>query len=135
MSESYTRWTGLSFVLMAWEEHAFSMTSTKPAPTTPIVALRTASADDVATVRRLAALDSAPMPAPPLLLGIVDGEAVAALSLSSDAVVADPFTPTVAVVELLRLRAARLRTGAPTPSRLQRARDGLPGRRHALPTA
>lgn len=110
------------------------MNSTSTVPTTPIVALRTASDEDAGTVRRLAALDSARVPAMPVLLGIVDGEPVAAMSLVDGAVVADPFTPTTAVVELLRLRAARLHSEAPAQSRLQRARDGLPGRRHAFPT-
>ncbi|MCW2958731.1 MAG: hypothetical protein JWP18_1534 [Solirubrobacterales bacterium] len=102
---------------------------------TPIVALRPASDDDAATLRRLAALDSAPVPAMPALLGIVDGHAVAALSLTTGAVVADPFTPTTAVVELLALRAARLRHAVPVQGLFQRARDGLPGRRQAVPSA
>ncbi len=111
------------------------MTSTETLTSTPIVALRTASPEDAPTVRRLAALDSAPVPAEPVLLGIVDGEPVAALSLTTGAAVADPFTPTVAVVELLRMRAERLRAEPAVRSLRQRARDGLPGRRHALPTA
>lgn len=107
--------------------------TTSPQPT-PIVTLRLASGeDDAAAVRRLAGLDSAPVPRGTMLLGLVDGEAVAARSLTTGAVVADPFRPTVAVVELLAMRAARL-ASAPAPGRLQRARDGLPWRHAALPS-
>jgi hypothetical protein len=101
---------------------------------TPIVALRLATSDDdAAVVRRLAALDSAPVPRGTMLLGLVDGQAVAARSLSTGAVVADPFRPTVAIVELLAMRAARLAT-VPARGRRQRTRDGLPGRRAAVPS-
>ncbi len=92
---------------------------------TAILALRPAHADDAADVARLAALDSAAPPAGPVLLGVVDGRAVAALSLSSGALVADPFTPTADVVTLLRQRAALL---APTAAPGRR-RPFLPGRR------
>jgi EmrB/QacA subfamily drug resistance transporter len=70
--------------------------------------IRYASPDDDAALGRLAALDSAAVPAAPVLVAELDGELRAALSLVSSEVIADPFRPTVAVVELLRKRAASL---------------------------
>jgi hypothetical protein len=83
--------------------------SEQPSTTTrtemPIVALRLAQPDESAVVRRLAALDDAPALSGPALLALVDGEAVAALSLDDGRVVANPFLHTEAAVGLLRLRA------------------------------
>lgn len=77
----------------------------------PTIALRLAHADERGAVERLARLDEAPAPAGDILLALVDGEPVAALSLADGSVVANPFTPTADVVDLLRVRAQRL--GAP----------------------
>lgn len=82
------------------------MTSTAFAPT---IAIRPALEADAAAVRRLAALDTAPVPEGPLLLGVVDGEVLAAVPVGGGRAVADPFRPTAEVVDLLHLRAARLR--------------------------
>lgn len=82
-----------------------------------ILAIRAASADDAPAVVRLAALDSAPVPPDPLLLGVMDGAPLAALSRSTGAVVADPFAPTTELVELLRRRAELLRDPAGTAAR------------------
>ena len=71
----------------------------------PVVALRLAQPDEDHVVRRLAALDDARPLTGQALLAVVDGEAVAALSLSDGRVVANPFLPTEAAVGLLRLRA------------------------------
>jgi hypothetical protein len=73
-----------------------------------IVALRLAYAEDVGDVKRLADLDDAPALVEPAMLAIVDGQAVAALSLSDGRVVANPFVPTQKAVALLRLRAKQL---------------------------
>jgi hypothetical protein len=59
-------------------------------------------------VRRLAALDSSSVPAQPLLLAEQGGEVRVAVSLSGPAVIADPFHPTHALVELLQTRATQL---------------------------
>jgi len=67
-----------------------------------LLTLRFAFPDDEAALARLAALDSSEAPAMPVLLGEVGGQLRAALSLADGAVVADPFHPTVALVELLR---------------------------------
>jgi hypothetical protein len=86
----------------------------------PTVALRLAYADEGEAVERLARLDEAPAPAGDVLLALVDGEPVAALSLADGSVVADPFTPAADVVDLLRVRAQRL--GAPARARAGRSR-------------
>ena len=73
------------------------------------VTVRMAEAADVPTLARLAALDSAAMPAAPTLVAEIDGDAVAALPLRGGAAVADPFHRTAAAIELLELRAAQIR--------------------------
>lgn len=115
---------------MADAEDHYVMTRTEQL-STPSLALRPATAEDAATVRRLAALDSAPVPADPLLIGTIDGVPAAALSLATGAVVADPFVPTAALVALLRMRAEHLRGPARSPGG---RRLGLPrlGARRAL---
>jgi hypothetical protein len=74
----------------------------------PSVELRPARAADAAAVRRLAALDDARELEGPVLLAIVNGEAVAALAVDDGRTVANPFVPTAHAVSLLRLRAAHL---------------------------
>ncbi len=59
-------------------------------------------------IRRLAALDSAPVPRGGMLLGEVDGRLVAAVSLADGGAIADPFTRTHTLVEVLRTAAAPL---------------------------
>jgi hypothetical protein len=85
----------------------------------PTVALRMAERDEAAAVRRLAALDDAPALEGPVLLALMDGEAVAAVSLVDRRVVANPFLCTRDLVQLLRLRAEHIagpgpRRGRPT---------------------
>jgi hypothetical protein len=62
-------------------------------------------ADEARVVSRLAELDDAPDLQGPVLLALIDGAAVAALSLLDDRVVADPFVRTQEAVGLLRFRA------------------------------
>ena len=76
------------------------------------VTVRLAAAADGPQLQRLAELDSACLPAAPLLIGERAGRPVAALSLAGGEVVADPFMPTADVVALLRLRARQLRRGS-----------------------
>ncbi len=73
------------------------------------VAIRTAVADDARAIARLAALDSAELPAGPMLVAEVGGVAWAAIGLEDGHVVADPFQPSAHVVELLRARAGHVR--------------------------
>ena len=78
-----------------------NQTKRRPATTGQTIVIRPAYADDALVVHRLAVLDSAPIPPAPLLLGEVDGEPRAAVSLKDGSVVADPFFPTIHLVELL----------------------------------
>jgi hypothetical protein len=72
----------------------------------PEITIRRAYADDQLPLLRLAALDSAPdVPAGPLLLAEIDGQLRVAMSLRDGAVIADPFSRTAEIVELLRIRA------------------------------
>jgi hypothetical protein len=86
------------------------------------VTLRYAFPDDATAVFRLAALDSAEVPAGQLLVAEVGGELRAALSLIDGGVIADPFHRTLALVALLRERAAQL-NAAPPRYRLGRSRS------------
>jgi hypothetical protein len=81
------------------------------------VTIRHAFPDDARALERLAALDSSAVPGGPVLLCEVDGELSAALSLADGGVLADPFRPTVALVQLLRARARQLHAAAPAPGR------------------
>ena len=69
------------------------------------IAIRLAAEADTASIARLAALDSAELPAAPTLVADVDGEIVAARSLSQPRSISDPFRPTADIRELLELRA------------------------------
>src|SRR5437660_12849121 len=66
----------------------------RPAPAGPVILelrIRYAQPDDDAALRQLAALDSAEVPAAPLLVAEVDGELHAGLSLWDGSAIADPF--------------------------------------------
>jgi hypothetical protein len=78
---------------------------------TQTIALRLAQPDEARDVARLAALDDAPRPDGQVLLALVDGRAVAALSLRDGRVVANPFEFTEDAVALLRLRHKHLGAG------------------------
>jgi hypothetical protein len=78
-------------------------------PTNPVgVTLRLARLDDADLVHRLEALDDAPALDGRVLLALIGGEAVAALSLYDRRVVANPFVFTEQAIVLLRLRADHL---------------------------
>jgi hypothetical protein len=89
------------------------------------VTLRAGRPDDAPAVARLAALDSRHVPEAPLLLAEQDGVLRAALSLSTGAIVADPFAPSAHLVALLRRHANR-RT-APSGYAAAGLRSRLPG--------
>ena len=92
--------------------------------------IRMERAEDERNVIRLAQLDSAWPPAGPRLLAVSSGRPLAAISLESGRVIADPFLPSGPVVELLRTRAVQLGF---TPPR-QGLRRRL-GRRRPAPAA
>jgi hypothetical protein len=81
------------------------------APDTTRVELRRARRDDAAVIQRLAVLDEARPLEGAVLLAIVNGLAVAALSLDDGRVVADPFVATTEARSLLLLRATQLAGG------------------------
>lgn len=81
-----------------------------------ILALRIAGPDDASSLRHLAALDDAAPLHSPVLLALLDGVAVAAISLHDGRVVADPFRPTADIVRVLVLRARQLRGARPSPA-------------------
>jgi hypothetical protein len=93
-------------------------------PNSPTLALRVANTDEAPVVRRLAALDDAPPLRGDVLLALVDGEAVAAVSLSDGRVVANPFVRTAETVTLLAMRASQLGRpgGSSRPVRMPRLR-------------
>lgn len=92
-----------------------------PLPEPLPVTIRFAGTQDAAALAALAQLDSAGPLALPALIAEVDGELRAALSLRDAAVIADPFRPTTALVELLRTRAGQL-ASAPRSGLLARLR-------------
>jgi hypothetical protein len=91
-----------------------------PPPTTPRVdgvLLRMARPDDDADLVRLAALDSARPLAGPALIAEESPAIVAALCLTTGRAVADPFVPSLHLVELLRRHAAYRAASAAPPRR------------------
>jgi hypothetical protein len=74
--------------------------------TTPIT-IRRANPEEPG-VLRIAALDSARVPAAPLLVAEVDGLVRAVLSLEDGKAIADPFHPTADLLDLLRAHAKAL---------------------------
>jgi hypothetical protein len=81
-----------------------------PAPAAGDVAvtIRYAYPDDSIALRRLAALDSAEVPADPVLVAEVGGQLRAAVSMHGGRAISDPFHPTLWLVELLVTRVAQL---------------------------
>jgi hypothetical protein len=69
--------------------------------TSPIT-IRQSSDADQRQLRELAELDSAPPIAGPVLIAELDARPVAAISLDGSREIADPFVPTLELVELLR---------------------------------
>ncbi|HLY35142.1 MAG TPA: hypothetical protein VKU35_00345, partial [Candidatus Limnocylindria bacterium] len=84
------------------------------------VTIRPANADDELDLWKLAALDSSPLPAAPLLVAEIQGELRAAVSVTDLRAIADPFRRTAELVELLRQTATTI---APWP-RSTRRPDG-----------
>lgn len=77
-------------------------------PSRTDIVIRRGDASDTRALWRLAALDSAPAPhaGPDVLIAEIEGRIVAAVT--RDRAIADPFQPTAAVVELLRVRARQV---------------------------
>ena len=91
------------------------MTTPPTAPRLDGVLLRTARADDDTDLIRLAELDGAcPLPGPALVAEENDA-IVAALCLSTGRAVADPFVPSLHLVDLLRRHAAHRKASSAAP--------------------
>lgn len=92
------------------------------------VIIRNAATEEWDAIDRLAQLDSAPPPPrDQLLVAEVAGEMRAAVSVRNGYAIADPFAPSVHVLELLRARADQLRASDDAGGR-----DGLARRLAAL---
>jgi hypothetical protein len=87
--------------------------------TSDSISIRPFADSDAQAVRTVAQRDSSMVPAGMLLVAEVEGQVRAVLSLDTGEVVADPFAPSVALVDLLRTRARQL-TGARPPRRRRR---------------
>jgi hypothetical protein len=87
--------------------------------------IRLATEEDVRALWQLAELDSQRPLGGQILLGEIDGEAAAAISLNDNRVVSDPFRHTAHVTQLLRMRAASLHAVEKTPSLRERVRNGV----------
>jgi hypothetical protein len=105
------------------------MTASPIAPRPDGVLLRAARADDEAELISLAAVDSARPLSGPALVAEENGAIVAALCLSTGRAVADPFVPSLDLVELLRHHAAD--RYAPATARRGRRLLLRPARRRA----
>jgi hypothetical protein len=82
------------------------------APDAPLT-IRHAGAADLPALERLAALDSHRIPSGELFVAEADGRLLAATSIDTGAVIADPFEHTASIVELLRVHANAVRPAAP----------------------
>jgi hypothetical protein len=104
------------------------------------VTVRHATRADLPAVARLAELDSARAPSGRILVAELDGSVVAAISLDSGEVFADPFVSTADVVEDLRAKAVQVRraddleTGLRAASLMARVREVRQRRRLRLRT-
>jgi hypothetical protein len=104
------------------------------------VTIRPATRADLPAVASLAELDSARVPRGRLLLAELRGSVVAAISLESGALFADPFLSTADVVKDLRAKAAEVRladdpeAGRRGTSLVSRVREVRRRRQPGLPT-
>jgi hypothetical protein len=90
--------------------------------------VRMATADDDLNLRRLAELDAKAPLRGPVLVGEIAGTPVAALALTDDRVVADPFVPTGHLLATLRVRAKGMRAVERTPLLRERLLAAVPVR-------
>lgn len=74
----------------------------------PPLAIRWAEPEDAARLEVLAELDEASIPAAPLMLGFVDDELWAAVSVSTGARICDPFKPSAEIARLVAARGRQL---------------------------
>ena len=88
------------------------------------ITIRQLTASDWAAVNRLAELESTGAPSGPMLGAEVEGTLLAAISVETGGILADPFIRTAEIRDLLELRVAQLRKReVPTHGRLLRRRS------------
>jgi hypothetical protein len=87
--------------------------SQAPVTDAPGVELRLCKPADDPAIDRLAALSEQPVPFGRLVVALVDGEVVAAVSLEGGCLLRDPFRRTAHLARLLELRASQLRPPEP----------------------
>src|SRR5436190_12802015 len=105
---------------------ARSRVARRPVGAAPVT-IRHAGADDMKSLERLAALDSRRVPSGELFVAEVEGRLLAATSIDTGAVIADPFEHTAAIVELLKIQARAVRPAAALPAVVdQRIDEPLP---------
>ena len=114
--------------------HTITTTTTRSRPKQPVT-MRICGPGDERALRRLAGRDTARPLEGTVLVSEIEGELLAAICLETGRVVADPFSPTAGLVDLLRARAAQLeRANDPYPAqrsrRIRRARAWLLGPAH-----
>jgi hypothetical protein len=78
--------------------------------------IRHATAGDFPALERLAALDSHRIPSGELFVGEIDGRLLAAMSIDTGSVIADPFEHTASIVDVLRVQSRAVRPAAPRPA-------------------
>jgi hypothetical protein len=81
------------------------------------ITIRSARPADASALANLAQRDSAEVPSVPVLIAEANGELRAAMSLYDGAAIADPFSHTVWILQLLNTRAAQLRGQRPVHRR------------------
>lgn len=81
---------------------------------------RRATDRDTQTLRELAQLDDKSKLTGEVLIGEIAGRTAAAIAVSDDRVIADPFVPSTALVQQLRMRSYALRALARRPSLRER---------------
>jgi hypothetical protein len=96
--------------------------------------IRLATEQDDASLRSLAERDAARRLQRPALIGYIDGEPAAAISLADGRILADPRARTDHLAACLRIRAGALRAYEATPSLPARMLAALTASNHASPT-
>ena len=106
------------------------MSTTHILTTTPdALVIRTARDEDAGALARLAVVDTQRTLDGPVLVAETDGRIMAALSLSEDRAIADPFHRTADLVSMLQVRAALMRRA---PQHNARASGLVHRARHAI---
>jgi hypothetical protein len=91
------------------EQRRHSLTARPAARSLDEVSIRRLGEADTEALARVSGRDSAARPAGEVLGAELDGELIAAISIGTGEIVADPFVRTAAARSLLVLRAAQLR--------------------------